>query len=757
MCDIEIVEMQNSPPPLLPSGRDSPWKNQKIHRPRDASEVSCLPLLHSHQQLRSIFRHQSHVHNFRRRRRIRSWTAAVKTSKTYLAGGRDKTTMPIQFSNVELIELPIIAGANHPSQRFLTVDFSDDDGVPEDPALDSACITLGWKAQSRTNIDFETFEKSRRTPTKKGKKGKLQRLSRAVKKRILRQNGVATSDIESEDERTYRKNQTKKKKKRIRIPGTKAVMKTFRSSQDRFSAQPRSDSSLGVPQRSRDDPIPKVPDSMPKVPQRCPISPMPTKKEFIVDLSPAPETMAEEVGLLRTGPRSPNVWRPNTPSTCLGSSPQSLTRLEPKSPEATLLSMEATKTKKKRTVKRKIKGAMVTLAKQPVKLAKQPVKLAKSTRKRFIKKVPAPILGDDEASNQQHDKPGREVLPSLPPLYVPGESSEDEDDLLQDVNDHDDLQEINFTPDVVSSKKMKAKRKDEQADEEPAPPSPVSPKRKSRRSSMEQVTSAISTLSKQPVKLAKQPVKLAKSTRKRLKKRRKAREAKLQAIQQSQRSLHPDASCSSDGSLDCHTAHSTRFLPSLDDIFLRDGHVIDPLEDDDDDFPVDVDKAHDRFAAVPPPLALSHTTKSEKKSHRSSLGYVANAIGAIAYQPVRVPVKLAKKTHKRLKRRKSKKKQKKEEERNEAAVSSDIDRKRSINTETSCEVIASDDEIEFVDENPLVNSWNFVLAEDALEIDGDECQHSTSISPVPVAPLTRRANPNTAYMVSFTGEVTYLL
>lgn len=85
--------------------------------------------------------------------------------------------MPIRFSGVEVIEFPIIAGPNHPSQRYLAVDWKEDLARSvedeDDAVFDSACITLGWEAQSRTHIDFETFERERRGTllTKKGNQG----------------------------------------------------------------------------------------------------------------------------------------------------------------------------------------------------------------------------------------------------------------------------------------------------------------------------------------------------------------------------------------------------------------------------------------------------------------------------------------------------------------------------------------------------------------------------------------------------------
>jgi hypothetical protein len=46
--------------------------------------------------------------------------------------------------------------------------------------------------------------------------------------------------------------------------------------------------------------------------------------------------------------------------------------------------------------------------------------------------------------------------------------------------------------------------------------------------------------------------------------------------------------------------------------------------------------------------------ENENHSHLENIGHMANAIGSLAYQPVRLPVKLAKSTHKRLKKNRRK-------------------------------------------------------------------------------------------------------
>jgi hypothetical protein len=87
----------------------------------------------------------------------------------------------VQFKEVEVIELPFVAGENHPS-NFLEgsenhSSNAENTSFPEEKR-DSAAIALAWEAQTRTKVDIETFEQEKA----KKKKGKLKRLSRAVRK-----------------------------------------------------------------------------------------------------------------------------------------------------------------------------------------------------------------------------------------------------------------------------------------------------------------------------------------------------------------------------------------------------------------------------------------------------------------------------------------------------------------------------------------------------------------------------------------------
>ena len=77
----------------------------------------------------------------------------------------------VSFNHVEVIELPIVAGEDHPSEMM---EFASDQNV------DSAAITLGWEAQARTRMDVDAFEKKRRFRVGK----KLRRMFRAVRKRM---------------------------------------------------------------------------------------------------------------------------------------------------------------------------------------------------------------------------------------------------------------------------------------------------------------------------------------------------------------------------------------------------------------------------------------------------------------------------------------------------------------------------------------------------------------------------------------------
>ncbi len=86
----------------------------------------------------------------------------------------------VQFKEVEVIELPFVAGENHPSNFLKGSEnhFSNAENTFPEEKRDSAAIALAWEAQTRTKVDIETFEQEKA----KKKKGRLKRLSRAVRK-----------------------------------------------------------------------------------------------------------------------------------------------------------------------------------------------------------------------------------------------------------------------------------------------------------------------------------------------------------------------------------------------------------------------------------------------------------------------------------------------------------------------------------------------------------------------------------------------
>jgi hypothetical protein len=90
--------------------------------------------------------------------------------------------MPIvQFGDVEVIELPIVPGADHPSNSSSFY-------------ADTAAITVDWEAQSRTTINLDVYERS-----KKKQRGLTNIiLSRSVRKRMyvyMPDKSVALIDI----------------------------------------------------------------------------------------------------------------------------------------------------------------------------------------------------------------------------------------------------------------------------------------------------------------------------------------------------------------------------------------------------------------------------------------------------------------------------------------------------------------------------------------------------------------------------------
>ena len=99
--------------------------------------------------------------------------------------------MVLQFGDVEVIELPVVAGENHPFWRLSKrkrKSREKHDRQEHLPVEDSSSISMDWKAQNRTIVDFETYEASRQERKLMEKDGKslriMRRLTRAVRKRM---------------------------------------------------------------------------------------------------------------------------------------------------------------------------------------------------------------------------------------------------------------------------------------------------------------------------------------------------------------------------------------------------------------------------------------------------------------------------------------------------------------------------------------------------------------------------------------------
>jgi hypothetical protein len=104
--------------------------------------------------------------------------------------------MVLQFRDVEVIELQFVAGDNYPFNRFLKGKAKSrckHDRQKQHGLEDSSSIALGWIAQTRTIVDFETYEEHRqeRKLMALGKDNpdgrsqtRVRRLTRAVRKRL---------------------------------------------------------------------------------------------------------------------------------------------------------------------------------------------------------------------------------------------------------------------------------------------------------------------------------------------------------------------------------------------------------------------------------------------------------------------------------------------------------------------------------------------------------------------------------------------
>ena len=139
----------------------------------------------------------------------------------------------VKFTEVEVIELPIIAGADHPTNCREVG--GETWGNKRRAGGDTASVTVGWKAQKRTIMELDTFEKvknlnsdsngssddkkDRRRQRRRG----VKRLSRALRKHLLgrqqkedditRTASASSSSEEGSPRYTLQKRRRKKQKK----------------------------------------------------------------------------------------------------------------------------------------------------------------------------------------------------------------------------------------------------------------------------------------------------------------------------------------------------------------------------------------------------------------------------------------------------------------------------------------------------------------------------------------------------------------
>jgi hypothetical protein len=269
-----------------------------------------------------------------------------------------------------------------------------------------------------------------------------------------------------------------------------------------------------------------------------------------------------------------------------------------------------------------MKDAVVYVAKKPVKYAKKPVKLAKKQIKKVLNSNSG---GLSKAKNQEDgsDHPShppmlanrlsfdqeeaRAKLPCLPPVYVPGEASDDDKEEigLLDIGDKNPVNEIVFVPDL----KVALRARDEDNEDDPA----------KDEFDEEDIDENYTTWPERSSQ--------GKSSRGILVRSKSA------IMDENARKMDRWSS------MNFPRPPSTRYLPTMSDIFdlENESRTASPSEDEADGF-------IDPYPRI----------ENENHSHLENIGHMANAIGSLAYQPVRLPVKLAKSTHKRLKKNRRK-------------------------------------------------------------------------------------------------------
>jgi hypothetical protein len=330
---------------------------------------------------------------------------------------------------------------------------------------------------------------------------------------------------------------------------------------------------------------------------------------------------------------------------------------------------------RKRSSMQHVTHAIGMLAKQPVKLAKQPVKLAKSTTKHLRKRLALARKGRDSSDDEDCVEEELAELPAYPPVYFPnGESEDDEFGLSsrskcptspvaelphvsrvhhnRDAEDnyYGRLEITELTPGMSATR-------------------PHTPPKRKQRSNIGHVAHAVGVLAYQPVKLAKQPVKLAKSTRKRLRRRadenctrkrlrRRAdenctrnsgdseREDSEHEESEHEESEHEDSLAEGMAELPSPSTHCPDFTRNER---AYGAHALE--RKDGNSF---LGTPERRTEAIPTEPQTRGDQPPPRVQRLSSIAQVANVIGVLAKQPVKLakePLKLAKSTRKRLRKR----------------------------------------------------------------------------------------------------------
>jgi hypothetical protein len=488
----------------------------------------------------------------------------------------------------------------------------------------------------------------------------------------LRNIGVETSDIESEDERRSQKRVKRKKT-------TKTAKKKKPKKKKKFKVNPFASSNSVPASPLHAQPQDRFASGSNELKLNRPHHSPPTTTKMscyrggdnALGLPPqrgySPTPMRHSLGFTSDSePESPQCARARHLKKSL---------LRPGNPRN--LGDETGGSPSQKQYRRRLSSAVGALAKQPVKLAKQPVRLAKYTTKKVRKGVDRVRRSGRDSSDDELDFgfPG-------PPVYRPSTLSSDDEDIIPGLTTEVDFNDsfCNNPLPAVPRRHRDSYRQDnryscdrERTTSSTIPTSPPTGSKRGRRTSLSHVTNAIGVLAMQPVRLAKQPVRLAKYTTKKVRKRVvRARNNKSSDDddEDSLDGVHPSLSTFPPPLPPAPPVYGLQYYSEDDDhdndISLAAGPSTTlPSRETSDQQILGMESGDDEIenSDLEEFQTSIQTALRERTQRRSSLQHMTSAIGTVAKQPYKLakytakqPIKLAKYTGKNIRKRMNKKK-----------------------------------------------------------------------------------------------------